>query len=110
MELVSVIIPTYKRPFEMIEKALQSVLEQSYSPLEILLVSDNDPDSQWARNVAEKVKACPQVRLLQMAKNSGAPAARNFGMQQARGAYFAFLDDDDRWLKDKLENQIPCFS
>lgn len=107
--LVSVVIPTYRRAFAMLSQAVDSVLAQTYAPLELLVVSDNPPQSEDARLVAEGMVAYPNVRFFQLERNSGAPAARNRGIREAWGELVAFLDDDDVWLPTKLERQVPRF-
>ncbi len=108
--LVSVVIPTYRRPFSMLRQAVDSVLAQTYAPIELIVVSDNPPDSDDARLAAEGMAAYPQARLIQLERNSGAPTARNRGIREAKGELIAFLDDDDVWLPAKLARQVPCFA
>lgn len=102
---VSVIVPTYNRA-GLIGRALKSVLSQGYSDFEVIVVDDASTD-----NTAEVVRAIgdPRIRYVLEAKNGGPNAARNRGMQQARGRYFAFLDSDDEWLPRKLEKQMERF-
>ena len=107
--LVSVVIPTYKREFSFVERAINSVLEQTYQNIEIIVVSDNDKGSLWAIDLEEGIKKYPSVRLIQVEKNAGAPAARNLGMSEAKGELIGFLDDDDLWLSRKIEVQVPFF-
>ena len=107
--LVSVVIPTYHRAFAMLAQAIDSVREQTYAPTEVIVVSDNPPDSDYAFAVAKGMAAYPDVRYIQLERNSGAPVARNRGIREARGELIAFLDDDDVWLPHKLELQVPCF-
>jgi glycosyltransferase involved in cell wall biosynthesis len=98
---VSVVIPTLNRP-AMLLRALDSVANQTFPPQEVIVVVDG-PDDEIAKLVQ---RAHPSVRLLQMKTRSGAAVARNVGVQNARGAWIAFLDDDDEWLPRKLELQL----
>ncbi len=98
--LVSVIIPTYNRS-ELCRQAAESVLAQTYSDVEVLIVDDGSADD--TRDVVSKLD--DRVRYIRQ-DNAGVSAARNRGLQEARGAYIAFLDSDDLWLPWKLEAQI----
>ena len=101
--LVSVIIPVYNGELYLAE-AIESVLAQTYRPIEIIVVDDGSSD-----NTAEVAKRyAPEVRYVHQA-NSGAPAARNRGVGLARGEFLAFLDSDDTWAEDKIERQVACF-
>lgn len=108
--LVSVIIATFRRKISL-ERALLSVLAQTYVPLEILVVDDNGQED-W-NNIVQSVvdKAClafpgAQVRVLKMAPNVGSAQARNAGVGAALGEYVTFLDDDDVYLPEKVEAQM----
>lgn len=103
--LVSVIIPTYNRA-RMITRTIDSVLHQTYSQLEVIVVDDCSPD-----NTGEVVKSYedPRVRYIRQETNQGAPAARNRGLALAKGEFIALLDDDDDWLPPKLEIQVAQF-
>lgn len=105
---VSVIIPTYKRP-DTIEAAVRSVMKQTLRDIEIIVVDDNNPNS-FFRQETEKivlslVSADDRVRYIRHEKNMNGSAARNSGIQVAKGEYLAFLDDDDKFLPEKLEVQ-----
>lgn len=102
---VSVVIPTCNRP-DYLVRAVQSVLAQTLSPLEIIVVDDcSDVNSSegWAEEFG------PKVRVIRHPERRGAPAARNTGLYAARGAFVAFLDDDDLWLSQKLALQMKVF-
>lgn len=103
--LVSVVIPSYNSS-DTLEKAISSVLAQSISGLECIVVDDCSTDS--TREVVERISIRDtRVRYLCMPSNSGSPAApRNMGVQSARGLYIAFLDADDEWRSGKLCKQI----
>jgi glycosyltransferase involved in cell wall biosynthesis len=104
MTVVSVIIPTYNRSGH-IQHAIQSVLEQTYSDLEVVVVDDGSNDST-VQTVEEYTQKEPRVRLVVHSERKGAQAARNTGIQAARGEWIAFLDSDDKWLPDSLESRL----
>lgn len=99
--MVSVVIPIYNRE-KLIFKSVQSVLNQTYSDLEIIVVDDGSTDN--TRDVVMGI-GDPRVRYIYQ-KNSGACAARNNGVMHARGKYIAFHDSDDIWYPDKLRQQV----
>ncbi len=102
MKSVSVVIPTYNRGF-CIKKSIESAINQTYSPLEIIIADDCSSD-----NTEEVVKSIndPGVRYYKLPENKGAGGARNYGVSVATGDYIAFLDSDDCWTEDKLEKQM----
>lgn len=106
--LVSVIIPTYKRP-DTLSRAINSVLAQTYKNIEIIVVDDNNPDSE-GRALTEAVMASyinnPQVLYVKHEKNKNGSAARNTGARVSKGEFIAFLDDDDQFLPKKIESQV----
>jgi glycosyltransferase involved in cell wall biosynthesis len=107
-EKVSVIIPTYKRS-EFLERAIESVLNQSYSNLEIVVVDDNEIDSRYRIDTEKemlKYSKDPRVVYIKNKRNVGGALARNIGINQATGDYIAFLDDDDIYLQDKIKDQL----
>lgn len=108
--LISIVITTYKRRAEQIEKAIYSVLNQSYENIELIIVDDS-PDSFAYRNeVKEFCEGIQDNRVvyIQHKKNSGACIARNTGLDNSKGEFIAFLDDD-AWRVDKLEKQYSIF-
>jgi len=102
---VSVVIPTYNRA-HLICRAIQSVLDQTYQNLEIIVVDDCSTD-----NTEEIVKDFKdeRIRYIQHNENKGASAARNTGIKASQSEYIAFQDSDDEWFSDKLEKQIIAF-
>lgn len=106
--LVTAIIITYKRPLWQIEKAIKSVLNQTYHPIELILVDDNGLNS-YSENNQLLVQKYKQIKCIKHDKNKGACAARNTGIEAASGEYIAFLDDDDEWLPEKIEKQMQAF-
>ncbi|MFP4629856.1 MAG: glycosyltransferase family 2 protein [Desulfohalobiaceae bacterium] len=99
--LVSVIIPTYNRA-EMLSKAIGSVLVQSHSCLELIVVDDGSTDQ--TRDILQGI-ADPRVCCLSQ-EHQGVAAARNLGLEKASGDYIALLDSDDIWLPQKLSRQL----
>ena len=101
-EKVSVIIPTYNRETTIL-RAVQSVLDQTYSNLEVLVIDDGSTDG-----TAEIVNGIvdERVKYIVLEKNGGPSNARNVGVQMAEGEWIAFQDSDDCWHKDKLEAQM----
>ncbi len=96
---ISVIIPTFNRK-ETLKRAIQSVLMQSYTPYEIIVIDDGSDDGtkEWLKDNFPNVKYIYQM-------NSGVSSARNKGIKFARGDWIALLDSDDEWLPSKLKDQ-----
>ena len=104
---VTAIVTSYKRDWFFVDRALRSIEAQTVPALEILLVDDNDPASRESQELKQKVgETHPAVRYLSQGKNMRVARARNFGVENARGDWVAFLDDDDEWLPEKLEKQL----
>lgn len=101
MELVSVIMPTYNRA-ALIGDAIQSVLDQTYDHLELLLIDDGSTDN--TENVIAQFNDSRLKYVRQ--ENKGAAAARNHGLTLRTGVYVAFIDSDDIWFPEKLELEI----
>lgn len=101
-DLVSVIIPTYNREKTII-RAINSVLNQSYKNLEVIVVDDNSSDSTISliNKIDDK-----RLKIVKLKKNSGACKARNVGIENANGSIIAFQDSDDEWLEDKIKIQL----
>ncbi|HEX2219826.1 MAG TPA: glycosyltransferase family 2 protein [Gemmatimonadales bacterium] len=99
---VSVVIPAYNRAAT-IRAAAESVLRQTWTDFELLIIDDCSTDSTF-----EEAKALddPRIRLLRNARNRGAGGTRNAGIAAARGRWIAFQDSDDEWLPRKLEKQM----
>ena len=99
---VSVIIPTYNRA-DILPRAVNSVLSQTFTDYEIIIVDDCSlDDTQAAISRFDDLR----VHSVKHKRNRGASAARNTGIRYARGEYVAFLDDDDEWLPKFLERQV----
>ena len=99
---ISVIIPVYNRE-KTIERALRSVLQQTYSNLEVIVVDDCSTDNSV--KVVEDIED-DRVKIVRLKKNSGACHARNVGIKMANGDFVAFQDSDDEWMPDKIDKQI----
>lgn len=101
---VSVIIPAW-RAADSIGHAVRSVLEQTHPVFEVLVIDDGSPD-----DIAGALSGFPsQVRVIRQ-PNGGASAARNRGLDEARGEWIAFLDADDEWLPHRLAVQFEALS
>ena len=104
--LISVIVPTYKRKPEMIKRSVDSILAQTYSNMELIVVDDSPNDYQFREDVKLFLNGYDsRIKYIQHEKNMGANIARNTGVDYSNGKYIAFLDDDDEWLPTKLEKQ-----
>jgi glycosyltransferase involved in cell wall biosynthesis len=102
--LVSAVIPTLGRPVLLLN-AVRSVLAQTYSPLELIVVVDG-PDANTV--TALQSIQDDRVRIVVNPHSLGAAAARNRGVAVANGTWIAFLDDDDEWLPEKIDRQMSC--
>ena len=99
--MVSIIIPTYNRE-KTILRAINSVLEQTYNDIEVIIVDDGSKDN--TREIIESLN-CSKIRYIYQ-ENGGASKARNTGIRAAEGEYISFQDSDDYWYPDKLEKQL----
>lgn len=99
---VSVILPTHNRSTSLM-RAIDSVLNQSYKDLELIVVDDASTDN--TKGLVADISD-PRIRYLSHRKCKGAGAARNTGINAARGEYIAFQDSDDEWLSGKLSQQM----
>lgn len=105
MKLVSAIITTHKREPKIIERALISVLNQTYANIEIIVVDDSPADYSKRAAVRETVER-HGVKYIAHECCQGACVARNTGVQNCLGEFVAFLDDDDEWKPEKIERQM----
>lgn len=106
---VSVIIATYRRN-ESLEKAIVSVINQTYLNVEIIIVDDNS-DEEWNTTVEKIIEKCRSMTehsivYIQNERNMGSARTRNIGIDNANGEYITFLDDDDVYLPQKIEYQV----
>ena len=104
MDLVSVIIPYYKKK-KYIINSIKSVLNQTYENLEIIIIYDdeNQNDLDFIQEIKKKDK---RIFIIKNLKTMGAGDSRNIGINNSKGQYIAFLDADDTWQNDKLNKQI----
>jgi GT2 family glycosyltransferase/Flp pilus assembly protein TadD len=100
--LVSVIVPTYNRP-DMLVETLRSILNQTYSNYEIIIVNDAGVDVE---NVVTFLNQAGRMTYVRHGRNLGLAAARNTGIKMAKGKYIAYLDDDDLYYPDHLETLL----
>jgi glycosyltransferase involved in cell wall biosynthesis len=101
MPSVSVIIPTLRRP-AMLERAIRSVIAQTFRDLEIVVIVDGPDEATVPAAIAVLDR---RIRVVSLQANVGLAEARNVGIRHARGRYIALLDDDDEWLPEKLHYQ-----
>lgn len=103
-DLVSIITPAYNAA-EYIAETIESVLAQTYSNWEMLIVNDCSKDNtvEIVQSYAAKDN---RIKLINLKQNSGAEFARNTAIQNSKGRYIAFLDSDDLWKKEKLAKQL----
>ena len=104
--LVSTIIPTHNRS-KMLNRSINSVLNQTYSAIECIVIDDGSTD-----NTVDVIETQKDDRLIYVShkSNRGASAARNTGIRHSNGEYISFLDDDDEWLPTKLEKQVELLT
>jgi glycosyltransferase involved in cell wall biosynthesis len=105
---VSIIIPTYKRSDYLI-RAIESVISQNYQNIEIIVIDDNNPYSEFRKATEIKMQKYSnneKVKYLKNDRNLGGALARNVGIREATGDYITFLDDDDVYLPYKIEKQL----
>lgn len=102
--LISIIMAAYNTE-KTIEQAINSVLCQTYTNFELLVVNDcsTDRTAEWVKSIAAKDS---RVRLISNVKNNGVSYTRKHGLEEAKGDWIAILDSDDAWEPEKLEKQI----
>ncbi|MEX0997221.1 MAG: glycosyltransferase family 2 protein [Flavobacteriaceae bacterium] len=102
--LISVVTPVYNAAL-FLEETIQSVINQTYSHWELILVDDCSTDTsiEIAKGYSEKDS---RIKTFQLSENQGAGIARNRGIKEAAGSYIAFLDADDLWFPEKLQKQL----
>lgn len=103
----SVVMPAYNAAAT-IERAVRSVTGQTDPDFELIVIDDGSRDATTTV-VQQLADRDPRIRLIALAVNGGVAAARNVGIDAARGRYLAFLDADDYWLPDKLRMQRDAF-
>lgn len=106
MIIVSVVIPFYSTLTGLLKNAVQSALNQTEQDIEVIVVDDGSPLSAREELIALEDN---RLRIIRHEKNSNGGIARNTGIDAAVGEFIAFLDYDDIWYSDKLEQQIKLF-
>ncbi len=109
--LVSVIITTYNRNYEIVKRAIESVREQTYKKIEIIVTNDTPKENKLFQEVSTNINEYgDQITYIAEGINRGACYARNLGFEVSKGDYVAFLDDDDLWSKEKIEKQVDILN
>ena len=103
-DLVSIITPMYKGA-SLVGATIESVLNQTYTNWEMIIVDDCSPDNGAGIQVVKKYDD-PRIRLIESKVNKGSSGARNIGLRESKGRYIAFLDSDDLWPNNYLESQV----
>ena len=106
--LVSVVITTYGRT-DFLEKAIKSVVTQTYNNIEIIVVDDNANNLEIRDKVEAILNRYPQCRLIENTQNLGGSLSRNEGIKNASGEFISFLDDDDTYKKNRIRRYIEEF-
>ena len=102
--MVSVIMPAYNAEMY-IEEAISSVMEQTLTDWELLVIDDCSTDHTYDKALSMSIFD-ERVRIIRNEKNLGVSRTRNHGLDIARGQYIAFIDSDDLWHQEKLQRQI----
>ncbi len=111
-ELVSIILPTFKRP-DKLKRAINSVLNQTYLHWELVVIDDNHPKSEARKQTElymQQYKQDARIIYIQNKENLGGALSRNEGIKKANGFFITFLDDDDEYLPEKIEKQVNLFN
>lgn len=104
---VSIVIPTHRRP-DLLVEAVESILRQTFRDFEVIIVATGPGTTEETKAVGQSLAAADaRIRFVYRA-DGGISKARNIGIGMARGAWIAFLDDDDLWLPQKLELQLEA--
>lgn len=102
MKKVSIIIPVYNSS-KYLKQCIDSVINQTYKNLEIIIIDDNSSDN--STEIINKIKD-NRIKLVSNKKNKGVANTRNIGIKKATGSYICFLDSDDYWHNDKIKKQV----
>lgn len=89
--------------------SIESVLSQTYDNYEIIVIDDNDPDTEYRRSteaIMDRYKHNPKIMYIKHSKNKNGAAARNTGFKNSKGELICLLDDDDKFLNRKIEEQV----
>ena len=110
MNLVSIIMPTYKRNPDLVGRAIKSLINQTYSNIEILVVDDNAKVGLelYRENINKLINdlSDPRIKYIKNENNLGGALSRNEGIFACSGNYVTFLDDDDEYENNKVEEQL----
>lgn len=106
--IISVVITTYKRDNSILKRAIDSALAQTYSNIEIIIINDYYENKNNIEQLLNTYNA--PIRLFHNRENKGACYSRNVGLKNAKGSYVAFLDDDDEWEPEKLQEQLSVMT
>ncbi len=106
-DLVSVIITTCKGD-KTLKRAIESVISQTYTNVETIIVDDNDPKSEFGKQTEKIVSMyiCDKVQYIKHNRNLNGSVARNTGARAAKGKYLFFLDDDDEYVIDRIQKTV----
>ncbi|MGE6481114.1 glycosyltransferase family 2 protein [Psychrobacter namhaensis] len=111
-DLVSIIIPTFKRT-DMLSRALDNLLSQTYLNIEIVIVDDNGQNKEFDQHIKSILlkysKLFNKFKYIKNEINIGASESRNKGVEASSGFFVTFLDDDDEYLPNKIEKQVNLF-
>lgn len=102
--LVTIITPCYNSA-DFVKLTINSVLEQTYTNWELIVIDDKSKDDT-CKVIEAYTREHSNIRLIKLEQNGGVANARNVGLEDAKGKYIAFLDSDDIWLKEKLAKQV----
>ncbi len=110
--MVSVIIPTYSRSIDVISKAIDSILAQTYPEIELIVVDDNAENLTYRTQIQGFICSHPEynkkIKYIQNHIRLGGGGSRNAGIAIAKGELIAFCDDDARFFPEKLKKQVEC--
>ena len=104
MDLVSIIIPYYKKK-SFFKDTINSVKSQRYKNLEIIVIFDDDDPDEF-KFIKKNCENDKRIKIIKNNKNQGVPYSRNLGIRISKGKYIAFIDSDDKWKKNKILTQI----
>lgn len=102
--IVSIVTPSYNSS-KFISQTIESVLNQTFKEWELIVVDDHSLDGS-NRIIEDYIHKDSRIKLITLKKNSGPAIARNYGIEEAKGRYIAFLDSDDLWHPEKLSKQL----
>jgi glycosyltransferase involved in cell wall biosynthesis len=105
--MISIILPTYNRA-QFLPRAIKSILNQTYSNWELIIIDDGSTDN--TEYIVKKFLKDKRIKYFKEKKNLGGSEARNIGIKKSTGNYITFLDSDDEYLKNKIEEQLTFFN